>query len=543
MHHDILNELLETSGYDPDEWLFVVNGFRQGFDLGYSNTNKVQLNSPNLKLRVGDEIELWNKVMKEVKVKRFAGPFKEIPEQFRDDYIQSPIGLVPKDQGQSTRLIFHLSYPRQSKSKKSVNACTPQEICKVKYPDLNDAIRICLNEGVSCHLSKSDFSTAFRNLGILKHCWRYLLLKARSPLDGLWYYFVDKYLPFGASISCAHFQRVSNAITHLVKYRSGKPLINYLDDYLFISLLKRMCNEQLHCFLQICEAINFPVLAEKTEFASTCTIFLGFLIDSVKQIIGIPLEKISRAVNMIEYILGKSELPRAKRKITVRQLQRICGFLNFLSRAVIPGRAFTRRLYSHLCNHNLKPHHHLKVSDEMILDLRMWLQFVKHPSIYAHPFMDFAKFWYAEELQFYSDSSRNFKLGFGAYCETSWMQQRWEPGLQYLEPSIQYLELYALAVAVLAWGHWFSNKRIVIFTDNSSVVSMINKTSSSCKNCMVLIRVIVLHCLIHNVHLYVKFVSTKQYQQLAQLTKHMGFEPQPTPVPNEIWPISKIWIL
>ena len=54
------------------------------------------------------EIILWNKVMKEVKEKRFAGPFKEIPFEH---FIQSPIGLVPKDGGKYYRLIFHLSYP------------------------------------------------------------------------------------------------------------------------------------------------------------------------------------------------------------------------------------------------------------------------------------------------------------------------------------------------------------------------------------------------------------------------------------------------
>ena len=47
--------------------------------------------------------------MKEVKLGRYAGPFPTIP--YEEDFIQSPIGLVPKDQGCDTRLIFHLSYP------------------------------------------------------------------------------------------------------------------------------------------------------------------------------------------------------------------------------------------------------------------------------------------------------------------------------------------------------------------------------------------------------------------------------------------------
>ena len=80
--------------------------------------------------------------MKEVKEKRYAGPFEQIPF---DNYIQSPIGLVPKDGGKDTRLIFHLSYPRDGSS--SVNANTPTELCLVKYPDFNEAIKLCLKEG------------------------------------------------------------------------------------------------------------------------------------------------------------------------------------------------------------------------------------------------------------------------------------------------------------------------------------------------------------------------------------------------------------
>ena len=149
--------------------------------------------------------------MKEVKENRYAGPFEEIPF---DHYIQSPIGLVPKDGGKDTRLIFHLSYPRGKGT--SVNANTPSEDCSVKYPDFNEAIQICLREGKLCHIAKSDMKSAFRNLGIRKQDWKFLIMKAVSPIDGKTYYFVDKCLPFGASISCSHFQRFSNAIRHIL---------------------------------------------------------------------------------------------------------------------------------------------------------------------------------------------------------------------------------------------------------------------------------------------------------------------------------------
>ena len=137
-----LDRLLKESQFDERKTQFLVKGFKQGFSLGYQGPFKVKLDSPNLKLNCGDEIDLWNKVMKEVKLKRFAGPFAEVPFE---DYIQSPIGLVPKDNGKNTRLIFHLSYPRMANSP-SVNANIPEKLCKVKYPDISDAIRLCLSE-------------------------------------------------------------------------------------------------------------------------------------------------------------------------------------------------------------------------------------------------------------------------------------------------------------------------------------------------------------------------------------------------------------
>ena len=139
---DIFHDLLKQSSYNKKEIEFLVDGFRNGFSIGYEGPEDVKITSPNLKFReVGNPISLWNKVMKEVKEGRYAGPFEEIPFK---NYIQSPIGLVPKDGGKATRLIFHLSYPRGNE-KISVNANTPEEICKVNYPDFNEAVQLCIN--------------------------------------------------------------------------------------------------------------------------------------------------------------------------------------------------------------------------------------------------------------------------------------------------------------------------------------------------------------------------------------------------------------
>ena len=387
-------KLLRMSNYDPVKSRKLIDGFTNGFSIGYCGKRNVRQTAPNLKLFVGSKIELWNKVMKEVKLKRFAGPYESIPF---DNFIQSPIGLVPKAGGK-TRLIFHLSYPRNRKNL-SVNANTPPELSKVQYTNFDQAIALCLQCGNSCKLAKSDMESAFRNLGIKKSHWHLLILKAEDPENGKVFYFVDECLPFGASISCAHFQSFSDSIAHIVTYFTRKPLVNYLDDFFFAALTKLLCDLQVEKFLEVCRQINFPVSMEKTFWGSTTIIFLGLLIDTVAGIVAVQQEKILKAKQLIRQALSKKS-----HKITVHQLQKITGFLNFLGRAVIPGRAFTRRLY--LSNPNLKQHHHVKISAEMKLDLEMWLTFLNHPSVFSRSFMDFSKCWNAHEVNFYTDASK-----------------------------------------------------------------------------------------------------------------------------------------
>ena len=182
----------------------------------------------------------------------------------------------------------------------------------------------------TCVIAKSDMLSAFRNLGIRPSQFCYLVMKARSPLDRKWYYIVDKCLPFGASISCSHFQRVSNAIAFIVARVNKHNSINYLDDYLFGAYIRALCDAQVQAFLDICDQICFPVSLEKTFWATTLLSFLGLLIDTVHQYMCIPVDKVQRAISLVDEMISC-------KKTTVLKLQRLCRFLNFLCRCIVPG--------------------------------------------------------------------------------------------------------------------------------------------------------------------------------------------------------------
>ena len=196
---DTLEKLLKEAGYDKEKSEYLVKGFKEGFDLNYQGPlANCRREAPNLKLRIGSKTELWNKVMNEVELGRYAGPFENPPF---DHYVQSPIGLVPKDKSKKTRLIFHLSYPRDGDS---VNSGIPKDSCSVKYPDFDEAVKLCLQEGVNCKIGKSDMSSAFRHVPMKKSQWWLLVMKAVHLVTGKWYYFVDKCLPFGCFIAALY---------------------------------------------------------------------------------------------------------------------------------------------------------------------------------------------------------------------------------------------------------------------------------------------------------------------------------------------------
>ena len=202
----------------------------------------------------------------------------------------------------------------------------------MKYPDFDQAIIRCLEELQGLHfipqvlyLSKSDMRSAFRNLGMMIKHFKFLVLKARNPIDKQWYYFIDKCLPFGTSISCAHFQNFSNAVAHIVQVKIERRVINYLDDFLFVSTMKIWCDGQIRAFLQVCETIDFPVSMEKTFWGEERLVFLGLLIDSRNRLVCIPQQKITKALLLIRQVLEAKNS-----KVTMHQMQKLCGFLNFI---------------------------------------------------------------------------------------------------------------------------------------------------------------------------------------------------------------------
>ena len=193
--------------------------------------------------------------------------------------------------------------------------------------------------------------------------------------------------------------------------------------------------------LMICVYLGVPVSEEKMVWGSLQLVFLGILLDGEHKILAVPQEKRDRAVNLLLKFLQS-------KKATVKDLQSLVGFLIFLCKAIHPGCAFAWRMYSKFSGlvefegklstikyeqlgisdelakkqKVLEPHHHVNLDKEFREDCEVWLSFLEsQDSSVCRPFVDLSSSLQADQLFFYTDSSVNPDLGFGAIFGTHFL--------------------------------------------------------------------------------------------------------------------------
>ena len=177
--------------------------------------------------------------------------------------------------------------------------------------------------------------------------------------------------PMGCAISCVTFERFSTFLEYCTRKVAESPnIVHYLDDFLFVGASYAECARSLQSFRVVCQRFGVPIAQEKTEGPATNLTFLGLAIDTVARQIQIPTDKQVALQNTIVSVLDQ-------KKITLRNLQSLLGRLNFVCKAVRPGRAFLRRLHD-LARGISKPHHKIRITSGARADLLAWQQFLSH---------------------------------------------------------------------------------------------------------------------------------------------------------------------
>ena len=349
---------------------------------------------------------------------------------------------------------------------------------------------------------------------------------------------IDKAIPMGASSSPALFEKFSSFIEWAAKRETNTETIcHFADDFLIVGSDNESegasCFQQVKTFEKVCAKLGVPLAADKAEGPVTKIVYLGLEIDSIQQLISIPNEKLLAIRQKVEKALAAS-------KLTLKELQSLIGSLSFVCKAVTPGRPFLRRLIDLTCGIK-RAWYKIRLSEGAKCDLKMWLIFLNEfngASIIPD------QMWHADsDLQLYTDASG--EIGVGGYFQGRWFQERWPESCSGSNRnSIAWMEFFPIVVAVVLWGEWLKGKRIVLRSDNTSVVAILNKQTSKCPKIMKLLRFFVLQCLKLNLGFCAKHIPGKEnviadalsrFQMVRFREVAPNAEVKGTPVPKFLW--------
>ena len=176
----------------------------------------------------------------------------------------------------------------------------------------------------------------------------------------------------------------------------------------------------------------------------------------------LPLDKLNGCSTLLLEFLHR-------KKATLRGVQSLTGLLNFACPVIVPGRAF--RLID-LTAGIQWPHHLIRLSKDVKEDLKVWQSFLANFNGQSF-FLE--ETWYSStRLDLYTDTSG--ALGFDAIFGSRWCFGKWPASWSYR--NIAMLEFYPNLLSLYLWGHAMCNHCILFFTDNESLVHIINKQLS-----------------------------------------------------------------
>ena len=294
----------------------VLTGFCQDFQLKYKGPRQGRIHR-NLNSAFQHPKLLQQHLDKEISTGRMLGPFKKI---LLPNLICSPVGMVPKKDSAKMRMITHLSYPHGN----SINSYMDLQDTSTSYQSFNQALAIAAKYGHGAYMSKGDVESAFRIIPIAPENWHLLGICFNKR------YFVDICLPFGASISCAIFEKVGDLLQWIAQKRAKHLISRYLYDFFTAHILQQACDMIMQTIHDTCAEVGVPMSLTKRVFTTQVIEFLGLLIDTLLMIVRVPQDKQHDILQQITNILGS-------KGTTAGTCQSLVGKLNFISKAFLMG--------------------------------------------------------------------------------------------------------------------------------------------------------------------------------------------------------------
>ena len=346
--------------------------------------------------------------------------------------------LVPKPNGK-WRPILDLS---------RLNLFLSTGTFKMETPE---TIRLSLKTGE--WVTSLDFSDASFHIPIAPRSTKYL----RFFLFQQTFQFTA--LPFGLATAPLEFTKIVKEVK-LMAQAMGIRIHQYLDDWLLRAPSPEICLQHTQTLLDLCRELGWVVNMTKSELVPTQVFnFVGYRFDLIS---GRVLPTQDRWQALQEKLRFIKSLPR----YTVRQFMSLIGLLSATEKQVSAGRLHMRPLQWHL-----KKNWHVPEVLEKVIPVPQSL----------HPHLD----WWLDEnnvlkgqplhplqhaVQLFTDALNE---GWGAHLGDFTARGVWSPFESRLHRN--FLEMKAVLLALRQLEHLCKDQIVLVATDNTTVVSYINK--------------------------------------------------------------------
>ena len=329
-----------------------------------------------------------------------------------------------------------------------LNLFLKAEKFKIETPE---TIRTSLQQGE--WVTSLDLKDAYFHIPIQEQSRKYL----RFHVQGQTYQF--KALPFGLATAPLEFTVIAKEVKLMASHK-GIRIHQYLDDWLVRATSHQACLQHTQSLVKICQKLGWLVNLEKSELVPKQIFdFVGYRFDlRAGRVRPTP----DRWQNLQDKILEIMSLPHCP----VRQFMSLIGLLTATEKQVHLGRLHMRPIQWHLKQHWRIPESLEKVIPiprSLYPHLQWWLQednvLTGQP---LHPIK--------HALQIFTDAS---KEGWGAHLNEFTARGTWS--LPESKLHINYLELKAVFLALKEFQNLCANKIVLVATDNTTVMSYINK--------------------------------------------------------------------
>ena len=412
------------------------------------------------------------------------GPFNkdmsDLPEWLKGKLRLSPIGAIKKgmhfllpEHMKKWRVIHHLSHPRGGNS---VNSEVLGEWATVQYVQFREVVELVHSLGVGALLWTVDAKDAYLRVPINKSSMQYMGFSWEGMV------FVFTCLSFGLASAPRIYTLFADAMLSIIVNNSGvaewwqwngAPLVyHYIDDFFggapvgadFES--KAQFDAVIFWFIKL----GVPTTAEKCVEPTTRIKILGFIYDTIRQMVFIPEGKKDEIQHELEAILAKNQ-------VTKERMQSLVGKLRWVSVCLFAGPAFVRRIEFEI--NKRRPGHHIKVA-LFSEDLEWWVEQLA-ASADGIKFVDILRKRSNGDVNVWTDASTGDGMG-GWNKEGQWFRFKWDdherqelfPHPQ--QPDIYWKEMVAIATAAMIWGHQWEGKAVTFWIDNEACVwSLIKK--------------------------------------------------------------------